>query len=241
VERQILTRAEAENALALIEVTTDTRKACEHAHFVIEAAFEELNLKRSVLKELDALCPKDAVLASNTSTISITEIAAATNRPDKVIGMHFFNPAQVLKLVEIIRGLLTSDETVRLTETLVAKLGKTAIVVKDSPGFVTSRLTEALFLEASEILEEGIASVKDIDTALKLAFGHPMGIFEIGDLVGLDIRLKALQAVFEATGNARYKPPNLLKQLVSAGYLGDPKVKPGSRGGYYEYFQLSRK
>jgi len=240
VERGKLTREAADESLARIRVTTDLAEACRDADFVVEAAVENTDLKGRIFRELDELCHEDVVLATNTSTLSITEMGAMTKRPDKVIGMHFFNPAQVMRLVEVIRGLLTSDETLELTKALSAKMGKTPVVVRDSPGFATSRLGLALFQEASRVLEEGTASARDVDLAMRLGYGYPMGPFELVDIVGLDARLRNLEAMYRATGDPAWTPPLLLRQLVSTGYLGDPKVKAGSRGGYYEYFRLRR-
>jgi 3-hydroxybutyryl-CoA dehydrogenase len=151
--------------------------------------------------------------------------------------MHFFNPVPLMKLVEIVKGLLTSDETIELTRKLVLKLGKEPIIVEDSPGFASTRLGVALFLEASRMLEEGVASVEHIDKAMRLGYGHRMGPFETCDLVGLDARLNNINAVYEATSDPSWKPPKLLKQLVSAGYLGK---KTGSKGGYYTYFGFEK-
>ena len=162
-------------------------------------------------------------------------MASVTKRPDKFIGMHFMNPVTKMKLVEIIRGLLTSDETVEVTRKLTLKIGKEFCVVSDSPGFTTSRLGIALFLKASRMLEEGVASVADIDKAMRLAYGHRMGPFETCDIVGLDARLNNINALYEATRDSLWKPPQLLKILVMAGYLGN---KVDSKGGYYIYFGL---
>ena len=235
-----MSKQDAEKALSRIKVTTNMAEACEGAHFVVEAVYEDLDIKREMFKELDKLCPEDVVLATNTSTMSITNIASVTNRPDKVVGLHFFNPAQIMKLVEIIRGFLTSDDTFELTRQLSAKLGKTPIIVQDSPGFVTSRLSVALYLEASKILEEGVALIRDIDLGMRLGFNHPVGPFELADLVGLDARLRNIEALYTETGDPKWRPPRILKQLVASGYLGNPAVKPGSKGGYYEYFNMRR-
>ncbi|MFQ5710849.1 MAG: 3-hydroxyacyl-CoA dehydrogenase family protein [Candidatus Geothermarchaeales archaeon] len=240
VERGKITKEDAEKAISRIKTTKSMAEACRDADFVIEAVYEDLGLKKSVFRELDELCGEDVVLATNTSTLSITEIASATNRPAKVVGMHFLNPAQIMRLVEIVQGLLTSDETTELTRDLVLKLGKTPIIVRDSPGFATSRLGIALYLEASKMLEEGVASIRDIDIGMTLGYRHPMGPFELADLVGLDARLRNLEALYASTGDPKWRPPKILRQLVASGYLGNPKIKPGSKGGYYEYFKLIR-
>ena len=224
---------EVEGTLSMITGTIDIKELAKDADFVIEAIPEKLDAKKGLIKQLDEVCREETVFATNTSTLSITELASVTERPKKFIGMHFFNPVPLMNIVEIVKGLLTSDETTEITRKLVLKLGKEPIIVKDSPGFASSRLGLALFLEASRMLEEGVASAADIDKAMRLGYGHRMGPFETCDLVGLDARLNNINAVYEATRDPAWKPPQLLKQLVSAGYLGK---KPGSKGGYYTYF-----
>ena len=224
---------EVEGTLSMITGTIDIKELAKDADFVIEAIPEKLDAKKGLFKQLDEVCREETIFATNTSTVSITELASVTERPKKFIGMHFFNPVPLMNIVEIVKGLLTSDETTEITRKLVLKLGKEPIIVKDSPGFASSRLGVALFLEASRMLEEGVASAADIDKAMRLGYGHRMGPFETCDLVGLDARLNNINAVYEATRDPAWKPPQLLKQLVSAGYLGK---KPGSKGGYYTYF-----
>jgi len=224
---------EVEGTLAMITGTIDIKELVKDADFVIEAIPEKLDAKKGLFKQLDEVCREETIFATNTSTLSITELASVTERPKKFIGMHFFNPVPLMNIVEIVKGLLTSDETTEITRKLVLKLGKEPIIVKDSPGFASSRLGVALFLEASRMLEEGVASAADIDKAMRLGYGHRMGPFETCDLVGLDARLNNINAIYEATRDPVWKPPQLLKQLVSAGYLGK---KPGSKGGYYTYF-----
>ena len=224
---------EVEGTLSMITGTIDIKELAKDADFVIEAIPEKLDAKKGLFKQLDEVCREETIFATNTSTLSITELASVTERPEKFIGMHFFNPVPLMNIVEIVKGLLTSDETTEITRKLVLKLGKEPIIVKDSPGFASSRLGLALFLEASRMLEEGVASAADIDKAMRLGYGHRMGPFETCDLVGLDARLNNINAVYEATRDPAWKPPQLLKQLVSAGYLGK---KPGSKGGYYTYF-----
>ncbi len=235
VDRGKMTAGELEAILGRIKTTANIAAAVSQADLVIEAVFESMELKKTLFKEVAGLVKKDAVLASNTSTLSITEIASATDRPDKVVGAHFSNPVALMLPLEIVRGVLTSDDTVALVKGLAGKLGKTPVVVRDSPGFASTRLGASLYIEASKMLEEGVASVKDIDTGAKLFYGHRMGPFETCDLVGLDVRLNNLKALYQATGDPRWAPPLLLKQLVVAGYLGK---KPGSKGGYYAYFGL---
>ena len=233
VERQKIRQEEAEAVLARIKGTSSLNEAAGDADLIIEAVIEDMKLKKALFQRLAGICKKETILTSNTSTLSITEIASATDRPEKVAGMHFFNPVQLMKPIEIIRGRLTSDETLEHVKSLTSRLDKIPIVVKDSPGFVSTRLGVALFLEASRMLEENVASVMDIDMGAKLFYGHKMGPFETCDLVGLDARLNNLESLYQATGDPKWAPPSLLKQLVASGYLGK---KPGSKGGYYTYF-----
>jgi 3-hydroxybutyryl-CoA dehydrogenase len=237
IERQKMTEQESAAVLGRIKGTIDLDEAVRSADLVIEAIPEEMKLKKEFFKGLLGKGKESAVWATNTSTLSITEIASVTDRPDRFIGMHFFNPVQLMKPIEIIRGILTSDETLEAVRALTVKLQKTPIVVKDSPGFASTRLGVELFLEASRMLEEGVASIKDIDTGAKLFYGHKMGPFETCDLVGLDARLNNLNSLLASTGNPKWAPPLLLKQLVASSYLGD---KPGSKGGYYSYFGISK-
>ncbi len=235
IEREKMTKEEADVVLSRIKGTVDLSEAVKDVELVIEAIVENMEMKKELFSRVDELSKREAVLASNTSILSITEMASVTGRPEKVVGMHFANPAQLMKPIEIIKGVSTSDDTVELIKSLTLRFGKTPIVVEDSPGFASSRLGLALFLEASKMLEEGVASVKDIDMGAKLFYGHRMGPFETGDLVGLDVRLNNLNAMYQATGDPKWRAPLLLKQLVISGYLGK---KPGSKGGYYTYFGL---
>ncbi len=235
VEREKISQKESDKLLSRITITTDLATAVKDADLIIETIAEDMKLKKELFKEIAGLCKKEAILTSNTSTLSITEIASATDRPDKVVGTHFFNPVPLMGAVEIIKGVLTGDDTVELAVNLAVKLGKTPVVVKDSPGFASTRLGVALFLEACKMLEEGVASVKDIDTGAKLFYAHRMGPFETCDIIGLDARLNNLVSMYQATGDPKWAPPLLLKQLVAAGYIGK---KPGSKGGFYAYFGL---
>lgn len=235
VEREKISQKESDKLLSRITITTDLAAAVKDADLIIETIAEDMKLKKEFFKEVAGLCKKEAILTSNTSTLSITEIASATDRPDKVIGTHFFNPVPLMGAIEIIKGVLTADDTVELAVNLAVKLGKTPVVVKDSPGFASTRLGVALFLEACKMLEEGVASVKDIDTGAKLFYAHRMGPFETCDIIGLDARLNNLVSMYQATGDPKWAPPLLLKQLVAAGYIGK---KPGSKGGFYAYFGL---
>ncbi len=197
--------------------------------FVIEAAVENIPLKWELFTKLDELTPKETILASNTSSISITRIASVTQRPDRVIGMHFFNPAPVMKLVEIIRGLVTSDETFRITRELSLKMGKTPLEANDFPGFISSRLIFSFMNEGICTLYEGIGRAEDIDAIMKMGANHPMGPLELADLVGLDTVLSVMSVLQEAFGD-KYRPCPLLTKYVEAGYLG---VKTGR--GFYQY------
>jgi 3-hydroxybutyryl-CoA dehydrogenase len=231
VERGKITREQAEATLSRIKVTTDLAAAVKDADFVIEAAFENLDLKKKIFREVDELAPPHAIIASNTSTLSITALASATKRPEKVAGMHFFNPAQVMRLVEIVRGLQTSDETVEVVKGFAQKLGKTPIIVnKDVPGFVANRIGFAAILEAIRLYEEGVASAQDIDTAMKLGYNWPMGPLELADLIGLDVLLDANESIYAETRDQKYNPPVILRQMVRAGWLGRK-----TKRGFYTY------
>jgi 3-hydroxybutyryl-CoA dehydrogenase len=230
VEKGRLKREEAEAALARIKVTTSLEEAARDADLVVEAIFENLELKKALFKELDEKCPKHAVLASNTSTLSITALAGATKRPDRVVGMHFFNPVPVMKLVEVVRGLATSDETVQLIKDLAVKLGKTPVVVKDVPGFIANRLALPYLAEAMRAYEQGIASAQDIDTAMKLGYNMPMGPLELLDLIGLDTTLDVLESIYRETNDPKYAPPVILRQMVRAGWTGRKSGR-----GFYDY------
>jgi len=224
-----VTNAEMDAALTRLALETDLTGAVANADLVIEAVPEKIELKLDVFARLDRACAPHAVLASNTSALSITEMAAATKRPQQFIGMHFFNPVHKMKLVEIIRGLETNDETFTAAEAVSRRMGKETVEVKESPGFVTSRINALIGNEAFYMLQEGIASARDIDKALKLGLNHPMGPFEMVDLVGLDTRLSILNFLHETLGE-KYRPCPLLVKYVKAGRLGKKAGK-----GVYEY------
>ncbi len=229
VELGKVAREAMDAAVNRIKLVTTLKAAAEDADFVIEAVPEDLQLKHRIFMDLDALCPSHAVMATNTSAKSITEIAAVSKRPHMVVGMHFFNPAHVMKLVEIVRGLETSDEAVRLTEEAALHMGKETVEVNEFPGFATSRINAMIGNEAFYMLMEGVASAGDIDKALKLGLNHPMGPFELGDLVGWDTRLKVLEYLHSTLGE-KFRPCPLLIKYVKAGRLGR---KAGR--GVYEY------
>jgi len=228
VQKGKITETEKEAMLRRLSTTIELEDfgKCD---FVIEAAVENILLKREIFKKLDEVTRKEAILASNTSSISITRIASATRRPDRVIGMHFFNPAPVMKLIEIIRGLVTSDETFRMTRELSLKMGKTPLEANDFPGFISSRLIFSFMNEAIYTLYEGLGKAEDIDAIMKMGANHPMGPLELADLVGLDTVLSVMSVLQEAFGD-KYRPCPLLTKYVEAGYLG---VKTGR--GFYDY------
>lgn len=229
IERSRISAAEAQGAVKRINTTTDLAAAVAKADLVIENVPEVLEVKHDVFRQLDTLCPQHTVLATNTSAKSISEIASATSRPDKVIGMHFFNPAPKMKLVEINRGMDTSNETYQVAEEVARKMGKEPICVNESPGFVVTRLNAVLANEAFKMVMEGVASPADIDKACRLGLNYPMGPFELIDLVGLDTRLRIMEELHRILGEA-YRPSPLMVKYVKAGRLGKKAGK-----GVYEY------
>ncbi len=219
IKKEKMTAADKDAALARITTTTD-RKALADCDLIIEAATENLDLKLKIFAQLDALAGANTVLASNTSSISITKLAASTKRADKVIGMHFFNPVPMMALVELIRGLQTSDATYALAEELSRAVGKTPVQVKNSPGFVVNRLLCPMINEAIFALGEGLATAAEIDEAMKLGANHPIGPLALADLIGLDVQLAVMQVLFEGFKDPKYRPAPLLVEMVEAGYLG---------------------
>ena len=209
-------------------------EAVLHCQLMVEAVNEDFPLKREMFQRLDAFAPPETILASNTSSISITEIAAVTQRPDRVIGMHFMNPVPVMPLVEIVRGLATSDATCALVADLSLRLGKTPVVVNDSPGFVSNRILMPMINEACFTLMEGVASKEAIDTVMKLGMNHPLGPLALADLIGLDVCLSIMEVLHQGLGESKYRPCPLLRKLVKAGYLGRKSGR-----GFYEYPEAS--
>ncbi|MFB6352659.1 MAG: 3-hydroxyacyl-CoA dehydrogenase family protein [Halobacteriales archaeon] len=219
VERDKVTPEERDAALARIETTTDLAAAVDDADLVVEAVPEDLELKQSVFADVEAHAPADALLASNTSSLSVTAIASELEHPGRCIGLHFFNPVHLMALVEVVVGERTTDATLDAVEAYVEGLDKTPVVVEDSPGFATSRLGVALGVEAMRMVQEGVASPRDIDRAMELGYNHPMGPIELGDVVGLDVRLDILEHLAEELGE-RFRPPPVLRRKVRAGKLG---------------------
>ncbi|MFP4629059.1 MAG: 3-hydroxyacyl-CoA dehydrogenase family protein [Halobacteriales archaeon] len=219
VERDKLTAAAAEATRARIETTTDLAVATAEADLVVEAIPEDMALKRETFETVEAAAPEDAILATNTSSLSVTELASALDDPTRFVGLHFFNPAHIMALVEVVEAEQTSMRTLEAAVGFAEGVDKTPVVVEDSPGFATSRLGAALGVEAMRMVETGVASVEDVDTAMRLGYNHPMGPIELGDFVGLDVRQDILEYLREELGE-RFRPPQVLKRKVRAGHLG---------------------
>jgi 3-hydroxybutyryl-CoA dehydrogenase len=219
VEKNKLSDADATAALGRIHLAQDLEPAARGAELIVEAVPENFELKKDLFAQADLFCGEETILASNTSSISITKLAGNVERRDRFVGMHFFNPPHVMKLIEIVRGERTSDATVAQVREVAEKMGKTPIIVRDSPGFATSRLGVAIGLEAIRMLEEGVASAEDIDRAMELGYNHPMGPLRLTDLVGLDVRLGIAEYLASTLG-PRFQPPQLLRDLVAQGKLG---------------------
>ena len=219
VSKGKMDEAKKADILAHMTFTTDLNMAAD-ADLVVEAAIENLDIKKSIFAELDKICKPETILATNTSSISITAIAAATKRPDKFIGMHFFNPATVMKLVEVIRGAHTSDETYKAVADLSVEIGKEPVEVNEAPGFVVNKILIPMINEAADLLYTGVASAEGIDTAMKLGANHPMGPLALGDLIGLDVCLAIMDVLYNETHDPKYRASLLLRKMVRAGTLG---------------------
>jgi 3-hydroxybutyryl-CoA dehydrogenase len=231
VQKERIKQEDMDNALTRLHASIDLTDAAKDADYVIEAVFERAEIKLPIFGQLEEVCPRETILASNTSGIPVSLLASATKRPDKVIGVHFMNPVPLMKGVEIVKTLLTSDDTLKVSLDFVKSLGKETVVVKDSPGFVTNRIITLVINEAAKLLEENLASIEDIDKIERLSHNWPMGPFELADLVGVDVLVDLLEGVYQQTGWERYKPAPVLKRMVELGYTGRKAGK-----GFYQLF-----
>jgi len=230
VKKELISEESKSQTLSHITVSTDLISAVKNADLLVEAASENKSIKIQLFQEAQKSAPESCIFASNTSSFSITELAAATNRPDKFIGMHFFNPVPIMKLCEIVRGFATSDDTYSTIYTLSKELGKVPVTVQDYPGFISNRILMPMINEAIYCLMEGVASAEDIDTVMKLGMAHPMGPLTLADFIGLDICLSIMEVLFNGYADSKYRPCPLLKKMVAAGHLGRKSGK-----GFFTY------
>ena len=231
VQKEKIKQEDMDKALARLHTSIDMRNAAKDGDYVIEAVFERAEVKLPIFGQLEEICPRETILASNTSGIPVSLLASATRRPDKVIGAHFMNPVPLMKGVEIVKTLLTSEETLEVSLDFVKSMGKETVVVKDSPGFVTNRIITLVMNEAAKLLEENLAGIEDIDKIERLSHNWPMGPFELADMVGIDVLVDLLEGVYQQTGWERYKPAPILKRMVELGYTGRKAGK-----GFYQLF-----
>lgn len=237
VEKGTITAEEKDSIMSRISTSTniDDLKECD---LIVEAAPEDRKIKGEIFSRLDSICPEKTIFASNTSGIMISDLASFTGRGDRFVGMHWFNPPQIMKLIEVVRGPETSDGTIETINKVSEEMSKIAITVNDGPGFFTTRFIDSWLMESYRIFEQGVAGIREIDQMSKLAFGFPMGPFELSDLIGLDTMLHIADYMFEETKDPAYSAPVILKKLVLSGYLG---TKKGSKGGWYDYYGLKEK
>lgn len=229
IEKGKISQQDKDSTLAKIRGTTNMKEFSDR-DLVIEAIIENMDLKKDLFTKLDKICPKHTILATNTSALSILDLASVTNRPDKVLGLHFFNPVPLMKLLEIVRTIVTSDETIDTCKEFGKSLGKSPVIAKDTPGFIVNRLLFAFQLNAIRMMETGVATKEDIDTAVKLGLNHPMGPLELCDLLGLDTGLSMAETIYDGLNDPQYAPPLLLKKMVTLGWYGR---KTGR--GFYNY------
>ena len=229
VQKERITQQDKDSTMARIKGTTDMKDFAD-CDLVVEAVVENIDLKKKIFAELDKVCRKDTILATNTSCLSIIDVAAATNRVDKVLGLHFMNPVPLMKLLEVVRTIATSDETLEIGKKFSESVGKTIVVAKDTPGFIANYLEMPYLLNAMKVMDAGVATKEDIDTTMKLGFNHPMGPLTLSDLIGLDTILFVVDAIYEDTKDTQYAAPPILRKMVTAGWLGRKTGK-----GFYDY------